>query len=615
MPSFYQGPASFFHGLSDLWLRFFRDTDTLKHVYRGTELLTGQAYLDLLSKVLNFSVRETPVFDREWFKLLTIREDQVEYDIALDRYVFELPDNIKDFQFLYNRVFAPTTVLEKEVDFQIDIDGETDDLRFWKDPFDWDGAGNSIPGIPSRNVDVLNDDDSITTYKQLAFWIPEAKVDGFQLYLNYGYLLNRFEPSSESYRALLQGIMRYFVLGPTFTHLRAAMNVLVGLPLIRDDGEILQEVDTSDDDEDVVITDKNRYVFTKGIPLREDITNTDNWGTLEFDAFEYITTVFMPADYISDPSWWHDIVIPQRLLPDEPRPRRIITPDLFENSINNPSGLVKIGDPGFIIGADDDGFVPTGRPALRHLFSYVTFERFLKHHVYTVVIDNDALSQGLLPFPRSQEDVQQVVMAGASAYLFLYLEPDLQLTDTAVIMVDNEDDLDVKALVPVENVIVGADNNLVIGTKSWKIGDYYKYGTGDVLTVQNEGTTPYTPNTVDTWVVIGGTQPSHRFLKLYDTSTGGATFTSSNYLSNPAWRLVVKTAADSVEFDQRDIGKYVKIGTDDGYYQILDVVDGLTLIADGGPIGSGLDLTLWEEAGAEEGAGAVDWPVQVRVIP
>ena len=68
---------NFIRGLSDFWQRFFADSDQLEALYDGAAVLVGQAYLDLLSNVLNVSLVDAPAFNREYYKLLTIREDQI----------------------------------------------------------------------------------------------------------------------------------------------------------------------------------------------------------------------------------------------------------------------------------------------------------------------------------------------------------------------------------------------------------------------------------------------------------------------------------------------------------------------------------------------------------
>jgi len=527
--------ANFIQGLSDLWVRFFKDKPTLEALYSGMEIPVGQAYLDLLSNVLNISVRETPIFRKEFFKLLTVREDLVTFDLSTATYKFELTNlNIRDFKFLYNKIFAPTVILEKQVDFTLEVeepigelntemgmDAETDIdyLTFSKDPFDWEGDGLPIPGVAYRTVDVAQDDGTVTRERELAFWIPDAQVDAYDLYLNYGYLLNYFAPSSESYRALLQGIIQYFVLGPTTQHLVSALNVMTGLPLVRDDGEVLQSVDTSDPLYQVVKTSRANYQFGVEIPLRADVLDTDNWGVLTFSAFEHLSDLFHVHDTVAEPTWFFDSTIPLELLPDEPRDRRVICPGLWENKINNPEGLVRVGDPGFIVGCDEDGSTPTGdRAALRHSFSYIVFERFLRHHVFTVEFDPDAVMSGAVPFPRFTRDLMNVVTPGKSAYTFLMVEPALTVTDVLHLY---SEQMSILVRATDEALVGGVPNQLRIGDTRypWDVGDYYTYDSSSVVVNHwpignrfENGKTPFS---------LGGASPTNRGGLVTSKPSGG----------------------------------------------------------------------------------------------
>ena len=149
--------------------------------------------------------------------------------------------------------------------------------------------------------------------------------------------------------------MRYFVLGPTPNILTSALNVILGFPVIRNVAEVLQTVDFSDPNYTIVRTDKANYQFDVSIPIRDDILDATNWGVLTFQAFEHLTKVFAVYDAINNPVWYYDTLISTQLLPDEPRIRRDIKPELYENLVDNPPGRVCIGDPGFIVGRDDDG--------------------------------------------------------------------------------------------------------------------------------------------------------------------------------------------------------------------------------------------------------------------
>jgi len=520
-----EGTASFLHGLSDLWIRFFKDIDQIKALEKGLEISVGQAYLDLMATVLNFSIRETPVFQKEFFKLLTIREDLFT-ERGDERYEIELTDiAIKSFDFLYNKIFDPTVILESLVDFEMDISGAKDILIFEKNLFDWndDGSNTIIPGVAYRTLEVEDDEGTITEQRELAFWIPDAQYDAFDMYLNYGHLIAKFEPSSEAYRALIRGIMRYFMLGPTPRNLTSALNVIVGLPVIRDDGEILQEVTTSISGDNTVVTDARSYTFDPSIPLRPDVLDTSNWGTLSFRAFEKLTSVFKIYDTLEKAHWWFDKTILKKVLPDEPEERRRINPELYENKIGKPDGLVKIGDPGFFIGADEDGYVPevksgypeyidsTGynwhlwRPPYRHTMSWVVFERFLRHHSFVLEFDDDVLLSGNLPFSRLEFDLESIIQVGKSAYVFMHTEPSLSFVD-GVHITDYIAQL--KWLLALDtDVLEGYDNSIKIGS-TILIGDYYSYTPSGITVSHAPWPGPLPDASGNTPVVIGGPDPT-----------------------------------------------------------------------------------------------------------
>lgn len=564
-----ESSANFIQGLSDLWIRFFKDKPVLEALYSGTEILIGQAYLDLLSNILNVSVRETPLFRKEFFKLLTIREDLVAFDPATATYRFELtPLNIRDFKFLYNKIFAPTVILERMVDFTIETEetteeleeGKIDYLSFLRDPFNWNGDGSPIPGVAYRTVDVAQSDGTVERYRELAFWVPDTQVDAYDLYLNYGYLLDYFAPSSESYRALLRGIIQYFTLGPTTQHLTSALNVMLGLPLIRDDDEVLQGVDTSDPLYRVVQTSRASYQFGAEIPLRSDVLNPDNWGTLTFSAFEHLSDLFHVRDSVTEPTWFFDSTIPLQVLPDEPRARRNIFPGLWENKINTPEGLVCVGDPGFIVGRDDDGSVPTGnRSPMRHSFSYIMFERFLRHHIFTVEFDPDAVMSGIVPFPRFTHDLLNVVIPGKSAYTFLLVEPALTPTDMLRLY---SDQMSIAAQLPGGAPVEGVPNRLRIGDNwySWEVGDYYIYSSDSVVIGHwpignrfEDGKTPF---------IVGGANPTNRG-GLITSNTWHGFFRVSN--DEGYFQVTEPEAA----LTNADVGRYIYRPLTGTWYRIL----------------------------------------------
>ena len=350
--------------------------------------------------------------------------------------------------------------------------------------------------------------DRTRTVKQLALWGADVLYDRDTLYENFGYLLAFRRPSSESYRAFLKGVAQLFVLGPTLGRFTSALNVMAGLPVARDDGEVLrgyndgidasgtagefldthdgrdgvlsvgtssftavsahflpsdvgaqirarvdgyeavyvvtgvgsattvtvtpapirdavgvvwsaQHVDVtsrfrtsehafSDDDRGAEIwiesaansanqgrfkivavenastvilessypfrdetsvrwklsrslvhtitTSRTSYTMPYYVPVRSDVADPVSLDILTFEGFEAFSDAFHVADYISDPTWWHNVQIPKEVLQlqVESAGRRRASPELIEHTLKPLDGA-GIGDPGLWIGADSTG--------------------------------------------------------------------------------------------------------------------------------------------------------------------------------------------------------------------------------------------------------------------
>ena len=147
-----------FQGLNGFWHRFFKDTPDLEAYYTAAEVYLGQVYLDLMASVLNTGIVDTPVFNKEYWKLFTIKETDLNYRegaLAEDnRFIYDPPGDVVDVEFLQNTIFEPTVVLEKDVDF--DIRNNDGLLRFHADLFrgvqEDDGTWSPYPGVAWRSV-------------------------------------------------------------------------------------------------------------------------------------------------------------------------------------------------------------------------------------------------------------------------------------------------------------------------------------------------------------------------------------------------------------------------------------------------------------------------------
>jgi hypothetical protein len=145
---------NFLRGLSDFWQRFFADANQLEAFYEGSAVLIGQAYLDLMSAALGVSLKDAVALDREYYRLVAIREDQTRFVKGLtssdDRWAFTLEDPLVKFASLDNRVYEPTASLEELRDYEI-----VDRVTYFKaDPTDPTGNGLPLDGFARRALDV-----------------------------------------------------------------------------------------------------------------------------------------------------------------------------------------------------------------------------------------------------------------------------------------------------------------------------------------------------------------------------------------------------------------------------------------------------------------------------
>lgn len=153
--------SALLEGLSSFWQRLFADYKDLDALYQASEIYLGQVYLDLLSRVLNIGIVDAPIFNKEYWKLFPIRENDIAYAEGAvpeeDRYKYLMPGSQVDTDFIQNTIFNPTVTFEKNVDF--DVFGSDGYIQFFTDPFcgyqdedtdEW----FPVKGVPWRYVDI-----------------------------------------------------------------------------------------------------------------------------------------------------------------------------------------------------------------------------------------------------------------------------------------------------------------------------------------------------------------------------------------------------------------------------------------------------------------------------
>lgn len=372
-------------GISSFWLRFFQDKEILAHLYSATDQLMGQLYLELLEALLANSITTVPVFAKEFWKLVTFNSSEVE--ISGTEYKFLLPDKIKGLNFLYNKIFEPSTILESEQDYRI----EGDYIYFSKNIFD----DFEYPGLAKRREG---------TSTIVSFWAPQAEVDKEYIYEHFGRMLDIYEPSSESYKSFIQGIWFYYMNGPTINRITSAMNIIGGYPVASEDGEIVLSIKLINNIY-YIKTTANVYQIPDKVDLAVSVGDV-------LSAFQFLTTAYTVTDYIDDPNWFDNIIVPFQVIPSLSVIERT-------TNVNDPNPIfigypTVIGYPGWKIGL---GGLPN--------FMWLFFNGVLKYNIFLVTYD--ALASQFL---RTPADLTDIVLSGKPAFDLAMVVPFIKIQDT-----------------------------------------------------------------------------------------------------------------------------------------------------------------------------------------
>lgn len=151
--------------------------------------------------------------------------------------------------------------------------------------------------------------------RQMAMWGADVLYDRDTLYENFGYLLAFRRPSSEQYRAFLRGVAQLFVLGPTLGRFESALNVMAGLPVVRDDGETLhsysdgidfagsggQTIDVHDG-RDGVLSSTGRFTAASASFFTSDIGGQLRVRVNNFEGVYTITAVLSGTEVLVTPT-------------------------------------------------------------------------------------------------------------------------------------------------------------------------------------------------------------------------------------------------------------------------------------------------------------------------
>jgi hypothetical protein len=219
--------------LGNLWAQ--------NYVEKAACLTTTEVNLDLLAQtkvdlqeVVDCVDRHTvPLYHCELWVPLVFNEND------LTASSLPVPEGLQEVPLLVNRVTAPSRVWHSGLDYVLAPPRVTFTRNLWEDE----------PLLPS-----LGDSGA----RSVTLWGYAAKFDREYLYKCFGYLLGVEMPTSQRYKDILNAIYDGMSTGVTFGVFETLVNVLLGVPTVLSDGEVVEGL-KFDRYGAFVATDRNIY--------------------------------------------------------------------------------------------------------------------------------------------------------------------------------------------------------------------------------------------------------------------------------------------------------------------------------------------------------------------
>lgn len=289
-------PQQLLATLGSFWSRTYLGEDQVLSLTLAAAQVAAQTHLDLLELVASMSRFEVPIWHRDNWYMLLIKESELNgasinlarFDGALafddaalfdtpqasPLHAFPLPDKLVNVPLVMNRITDPTVLLTDTVDFTIDNDAGA--IVFRANPFD-------NPLVAVRNVY----EDGEPVDREAALWLFRGEFDYEHIYRQFGYVLGLKLKSSKGYRDIVNAIMDNIVQGPTAVSIEQALAAMAGVPLVQEATETVEAI-SSDANGQLIITDRHVYRYSMRATATVAVGDVVRAGQSLVDAFEVI---------------------------------------------------------------------------------------------------------------------------------------------------------------------------------------------------------------------------------------------------------------------------------------------------------------------------------------
>lgn len=277
--------------LRTFWTKLYRDKSFAKYLQGSRALKYAQLYLDVLEGIRLMDHSTAPVFHRERWYPIIVRQNETNmsdasvlrlgddavlssevvapYDsklrlgehTSLEEFVtYQLPDKVVDVMAcIVDNIADPGIVLKNGSDFRIKDSSIV--IRKTHDPFGAD--------TPFAVFDVPETPESPGT-KEAVLWACDTLVDRDYMHDHVGYAVGLEGESGEAYARIVRAVWDATTDGLSMEHLRQILAALCGIPCVLTDGETVQALYQVDGYRQV-ITDRNVYTLGESAELRDAV--------------------------------------------------------------------------------------------------------------------------------------------------------------------------------------------------------------------------------------------------------------------------------------------------------------------------------------------------------
>lgn len=327
-----------FRSLGSFWTQLFRDKEVLKGYTLSQAQEMVQRYTDLVEIVSSYSVDDIPALHKEHWKPIQIFKSklnkvpfifekgkaifgtQPSNDIYYNDLIFKfgvdkqasekvfqyfIGTEHKKFGVISDRILAPNELYTYGVDAVVN-DGT---LTINKNVFDSEFIEKfDVVGENGEAVTYIDDDGNVQEEQSAILWLYNAELDQGNLYKNFGYLFNLKLSNHEVYKEVLKVLFSLFVNGPTVQNIKTLCGAILGLPLVRNSSETIEDV-FEDANYKYLVTDKEVYKTSLTATFKTSrVGDVINVGELITDDIDFFDNSY------SVEGWWKKSnLIPEKL--------------------------------------------------------------------------------------------------------------------------------------------------------------------------------------------------------------------------------------------------------------------------------------------------------------